>query len=133
MRSYLKLFVLAGLFTAAMATQNAFARGPYLPQTPDLQVPGTVVYRDWLTQCDGRDPACDPHGEFMLVQTATGFEHGHMTYNCYEIDDGPYGALKCDQIVGGYKTIGVYKTCVDVGMRPYAPADFIIGTWYCKL
>ena len=122
--------VFAAIAAVTLSASPAFARGPYLPQNSLLTVPGDILYRGGLTQCDGRDPACDEHAEFVLVKAFEGYEHVNVKYNCYEIDDGPYGALKCEQI--GYTQVGKYSTCVDMGSRPFAPADLIFGTWYCN-
>ncbi len=136
MSSNLKRLVLivcafVGFSAASSATASPYSRGPYLPQDGDLLLPGLLLVRDGLNErCEDRRFPCDGRSELVLVKLISGFSFGNVRYDCVEIDDGAYGALKCQQI--GYTALGFYSACVQLKSAPAAPADLDFRNWYCS-
>lgn len=118
-------------FVAGSASAHGYSRGPYLPQDADLAVPGTLLARDGLNErCEDRRFPCDGRSELVLVQNGAGYEFGNVRYDCVEIDDGTYGALKCAQI--GFTRLGVYAGCVWLTAPPLLTADLEFRGFYCS-
>lgn len=127
-------FLFASLATVLIlfsSSSRALSRGPYLPQTSDLLTTGLVVAREGLNErCESPfATSCEPYVEFTLSQTATGFDFGKIIYDCKEIDDGPYGALQCEQT--GFKTLSSFSTCTSGGVR-LSPSDLDFYGWLCR-
>ena len=127
----MKLLFAAIILLIFNNAQAGYSRGPYLPQNSQLKTSGSLVERDGLNErCEsGYGPVCEPNVEYVLVQTATGFEFGKVIYDCNEIDDGPYGALKCEQLA--YKMESSYGSCAYGGGKTL-PTDFDFRGWICR-
>ncbi|CAN5604207.1 hypothetical protein BH10BDE1_BH10BDE1_20880 [soil metagenome] len=119
------------VFAVASASAHGYSRGPYLPQNADLVLPGTLMARDGLNErCEDRRFPCDGRSELVLVQNGASYEFGNVGYNCVEIDDGAYGALKCAQV--GFTRLGVYADCVQPTAPPLLTAELEFRGFYCS-
>ena len=127
----LRLFLAAAVLLVFNSAHAGYSRGPYLPQNSELKTSGTLVERDGLNErCEsGYSAVCQPNVEYVLTRPPSGFEFGKIIYNCYEIDDGPDGVLKCEQL--GYKTESVYALCT-LGGTKTSPTDFDFRGWICR-
>ena len=125
----LTVLTFASIFGASQA--SAYSRGPYLPQNDNLVLPGTLLEREGLNErCeDRRVEPCDPYSEYVLSQTATGYDFGSVKYDCEEIDDGAYGALSCKQ--KGYVSLSSHKTCTADPKATGNPGDLYFRDWVC--
>ena len=125
----LTVWTLISAFAASEA--SAYSRGPYLPQDQDLVLPGVLLAREGLNErCeDRRTEPCDPYSEYVLSQTATGYDFGSVKYECEEIDDGAYGALSCKQM--GYVTISTHSTCTADPTASGTAGDLYFRDWFC--
>ncbi len=120
------------LVTVCSSFALGYSRGPYLPQSENLVLPGELLSRGNLNErCEERyeDP-CDPYSEYVLVKSTSGaYEFGAVKYDCQEIDDGAYGALSCKQ--NGYVTMKTFASCSDQQGTVAARGDFVYRDWIC--
>lgn len=125
----LTTLTLGSVFIASKA--SAYSRGPHLPQNDALVLPGILLAREGLNESceDRRVEPCDPYSEYVLSQTATGYEFGSVKYSCEVIDDGPYGALSCKQ--KGYVTISTHTNCSANLATSGSRGDLYFRDWVC--